>query len=76
MHTNNTTTTGAELRARRKAAGLTQAELARAADCSLSIIGHFEAGAIPKRSAVLLNVLAALSAREDWLARQQTPAAA
>lgn len=74
--TTTTNVTGAELRARRKAAGLTQAQLARAADCSLSIIGHFEAGAIPKRSLVLSNVLAALTAREDWLARQETPAAA
>lgn len=67
MTTTTTTITGAELRQRRKAAGLTQAELARRADCSLSIVGQFEAGAIPKRSTVLARVLSAL-AREPQAA--------
>ncbi|MGI8845693.1 MAG: helix-turn-helix domain-containing protein [Thermoleophilaceae bacterium] len=52
--------TGEELRNARLAAGLTQAQLAVRADCSLGSLGNMEAGAIPRRSAVLERVQAIL----------------
>ncbi len=53
--------TGEKLRELRHAAGLTRYALVRQADCSLSAYSAFEAGAIPKRSAVLVRVLAVLA---------------
>lgn len=52
--------TGEQLRELRHAAGLTRYAVVRAADCSLSAYSAFEAGAIPKRSRVLVRVLAVL----------------
>lgn len=57
--TTNSTATGqvaGELREARKARGLTQAQLAGLAGCSLSIIGAIEAGAVPRQSAVVERV--------------------
>jgi transcriptional regulator with XRE-family HTH domain len=51
---------GAELRAARERAGLTRAQLAARAGCSMSMLGDIEAGAVPRRSAVLGRVQAVL----------------
>jgi transcriptional regulator with XRE-family HTH domain len=45
----------------RKRAGLTQAQVARAANCSLAFIGQLEAGVLPRRSEVLPRVIAVLN---------------
>lgn len=50
----------AELRAKREAAGLTQRELARAAECSLSWVANAEGGYVPRTSPTLDRVLAVL----------------
>jgi len=67
---NTTTTSGGgrtrrDLRAERERAGLTRADLAARVDCSLAMLGNLEAGAIPKRSAVLERVYAVLAALND-----------
>lgn len=54
-----------EIRARRKAAGLTREELAAQADCSLAWLAALERGCIPRRSAVLGRVLAVLDPTND-----------
>jgi len=75
--TSTTTTSGAghlgeDLRAARQEAGLTRADLARLVGCSLASLGNLEAGAIPRRSAVLERVLAVLSPKTSG-ARVTTP---
>ena len=50
-----------ELRRLRLAAGLTQRELSRLADCSLSWIANAEGGYIPKSSPTLARVLEEVS---------------
>lgn len=64
MTTTTTTiaTTPDALREARVEAGLTRAQLAAAADCSLAWIANFEQGAAPKRSDVLPRVLSVLKA--------------
>lgn len=57
--------TGEELRNARLAAGLTQAQLAVRADCSLGSLGNMEAGVIPRRSAVLERVVVVLSSTNE-----------
>jgi len=52
-------------RARRKSVGLTQAQLAKAADCSPASIANIEAGYVPRASRVVPRVLAALDLLED-----------
>lgn len=56
---------------RRRAIGLTQAQLAQAAGCSVQFIEKLEAGAIPKRSRVLPAVLAILDALNSEAAPAQ-----
>jgi transcriptional regulator with XRE-family HTH domain len=48
------------LRAARKAVGLTRAQLAGLTGCSVASLGWIEAGAVPKRSAVLERALAVI----------------
>jgi transcriptional regulator with XRE-family HTH domain len=60
----NTRQDGDVLRATRKALGMTRAQLAAAAECSIASLGFIEAGAVPRRSQVLdraWRVLDALS---------------
>jgi predicted transcriptional regulator len=52
------------MRDRRIAAGLTQRQLARAADCSLPSVANLEAGLLPQRSVVVPRILRALDAAE------------
>lgn len=47
----------AVIRQMRRAAGLTQIELARLAGCSLATLRNFEQGGIPERSPILGAVL-------------------
>lgn len=51
---------GSELRAARERAGLTRAELAQLADCSLAHIANCEHGAVPRHSPTLDRVWALL----------------
>lgn len=44
------------IRDRREALGLTRADLARAARCSLTTVQNFECGLIPRRGVVLARV--------------------
>ena len=54
--TEYTTSPGGELREKRLRLGLTQAQLANLAGCSLSMIGALEAGAVPRRSPTLARI--------------------
>lgn len=56
----NTPQAGYDLRAAREAAGISRARLAALADCSPAMIEIIEAGAVPKRSAVLARCRLAL----------------
>ena len=58
------TTTAEEVRAARRRAGITRAELARLAGCSLTFLANVEQGAVPRRSPTLDRVRAALEAAE------------
>ncbi len=51
-----------ELRELRLRVGMTQAQLASRAECSLSMIAVIEAGAVPRRSAVVGRLRAVLVA--------------
>jgi predicted transcriptional regulator len=51
-----TTTPVSDLRATRHRAGITRAELARRAGCSLTFLANVEQGAIPRRSPTLDRV--------------------
>jgi transcriptional regulator with XRE-family HTH domain len=69
MRNNNTTSartyaTSAELRAARQRVGMSRARLAGLVGCSPTSLANFEAGAIPKRSAVLERALAVLAEHE------------
>jgi predicted transcriptional regulator len=55
-----TTVTAAELREARAQAGMTRAELARLAGCSLTFLANVEQGAVPRRSPTLDRVRAVL----------------
>jgi len=58
-----TTTTrraGFELRRARERLGLTRAQLATLAGCSLASLGNIEAGAVPRRSRVLARAWEAI----------------
>jgi predicted transcriptional regulator len=59
----------AELRQTRERVGLTRAQLAGLAGCSLSMLGAIEAGAVPRRSPTLDRVRAVLTDAE----RKTTP---
>lgn len=59
-----TTTDGVNLKHARQRAGLTRAQLAHLAGCSLASLANIEQGAIPKRSAVLKRALAVLAQQE------------
>jgi predicted transcriptional regulator len=52
------------IRERRKAAGLSQESLARAADCSTAMVKLLERGFTPTRSAVLPRIVRVLEERE------------
>jgi predicted transcriptional regulator len=56
-------TAASELRAERERAGLTRAQLAGLAGCSLSTITNIEHGAVPRRSPTLDRVWAVLNQR-------------
>ncbi|MGA2320191.1 MAG: helix-turn-helix transcriptional regulator [Solirubrobacteraceae bacterium] len=56
--------TASSVRERRIAAGMTQRELAIAADCSLPSVANLEAGVLPRRSEVVPRILDALAAAE------------
>ena len=58
------------IRARRKALGLTQRDLAAKAGCSLSYLTNMEAGCVPVRSNVAPRVLGVLKGLEH---ERQTP---
>jgi len=45
----------------RRRAGLTQAQLAQRAACSITFIGQLEAGVFPRRSEVVPRVIAVLN---------------
>jgi predicted transcriptional regulator len=49
---------------RRRAIGLTQRQLAVAAECSLSALANIEAGCVPRSSAVFARIIAVLDQRE------------
>jgi predicted transcriptional regulator len=55
----------AKVRTRRHTLGVTQARLARLADCSVSSLALIEQGAVPRRSLVLERLNAALDAIEQ-----------
>jgi hypothetical protein len=54
-----------DLRSERARLGITPASLAAAAGCSLSQLANIEAGAVPRQSAVLDRVRAALASVEN-----------
>lgn len=54
-----------QLRSRRLAAGLTQRQLAAAAEVALTTLANLEAGCLPKRSAALPRLRAALDTAEQ-----------
>jgi transcriptional regulator with XRE-family HTH domain len=60
MTTTITIQRGSELRAARERAGLTRAELAQLAGCSLAHLANVEQGAVPRRSPTLDRVWAIL----------------
>lgn len=62
MTTTNTTRRGQNLRAAREGAGLTRAQLAGLAGCSLAQLGNIESGAVPQTSRVLDAAFAAIEA--------------
>lgn len=53
-----------ELRLRRTRLGLSRAELAAAAECSLSTVSNIEQGAVPRRGYALERMRAALNRLE------------
>lgn len=63
------------LRGFRRAAGLTQRELAQAAGCSLSWIANAEGGYIPRTSDTLKRVLEALKVETPALDTPRSPKA-
>lgn len=62
--TANSSAASDDIRALRRAAGLTQQETAARAGCSVAAIALFESGYRPTRSDVLPRVLAALDQAE------------
>jgi predicted transcriptional regulator len=56
------TSAGSDLRAERTRLGISRAQLAGLADCSMAALGNIENGAVPKRSSVLERAFAALAA--------------
>jgi transcriptional regulator with XRE-family HTH domain len=68
MTTRTTTTSGSNgegLRARRLALGITRAQLAHRARCSLAFLASVEQGYTPKTSAALDRAFAALDAADE-----------
>lgn len=63
--TTTITNTGADVRSRRRAAGITQRELAVEASCSIGSVANLEAGVVPRRSEVLDRILEALGRVEN-----------
>jgi transcriptional regulator with XRE-family HTH domain len=74
MEATTTTEPGHDLRAARKRAGLTRAELAILAGCSMASLGNIEAGVIPKRSAVRESAWAVIDSLNDNDARSKDAA--
>ncbi len=58
--TNSTGHIGRDLRSAREALGITRAQLAALAGCSLASLDAIEQGAVPRRSRVLTEAVAAL----------------
>jgi len=56
---------GSDLRSKRLEAGLTQAELAGKAGCSLTFLANCESGYIPKKSPTYARILEALEGAEQ-----------
>ncbi len=65
MAATTTTGVGHDLRAARTAAGLTRADVARLAGCSLAALGNIEQGYVPKRSRVLETALEVIAAHDS-----------
>lgn len=63
--TANNSNRGRRLRRERESAGITRAQLAELADCSIASLGYIEQGAVPRRSAVLDAAFAALENLND-----------
>ena len=72
MATTTTTSQGGRLREDREAAGLTRAQLAGLAGCSLASLANIEQGAVPKHSRVLDAARSVL----EGLQRRDCPAEA
>lgn len=60
MPTTTTNNAGRDLRAARERAGLSRTQLASLAGCSLAALANIEQGAVPRRSRVLTQALAAI----------------
>lgn len=56
---------GAAIRAARERVGLTQRQLAEASRCSLAYLANIEHGLMPRTSAVLPRIHAALVAQDE-----------
>ncbi len=65
MATTNTGLVGRDLRATRRRAGVSRAQLANLAGCSLASLANIEQGAVPRRSRVLEDAFAALAVIND-----------
>jgi len=63
--TTNTNNVGQSLREAREHVDLTRAQLAELASCSIASLGNIEQGAVPKRSQVLEDALAAIARVND-----------
>jgi predicted transcriptional regulator len=74
MTATTTAERGHDLRASRESLGITRAQLAGLADCSLAQLTAIEQGAVPRRSAVLERAWAALDNAES-LHNDHEPAA-
>jgi transcriptional regulator with XRE-family HTH domain len=68
--TTNTACAGLNLRRGRERAGLTRAQLAQLAGCSLASLANIEQGAVPKRSEVLERARCVINGRDPDRASQ------
>jgi transcriptional regulator with XRE-family HTH domain len=68
--TTSTAGAGLNLRRDREQAGLTRAQLAHLAGCSLASLANIEQGAVPKRSEVLERALRVINERSPDRASQ------
>jgi transcriptional regulator with XRE-family HTH domain len=65
MTTTNSNGVSSGLRAARQAVGLTRAQLAGLAGCSVSSLGFIEAGAVPRHSQVLERAYEVIAAHSE-----------